>query len=404
MSAAEKIEPFQPVGFLAPYACHPERSHGRRKPEPEHDTRSPFQRDRDRIIHSTAFRRLEYKTQVFVNHVGDHFRTRLTHSLEVAQLARTMARTMRLNEDLAEALALAHDIGHTPFGHAGEDALTEAMKPYGGFDHNAQTIRILTHLEQRYAEFDGLNLSWETLEGIAKHNGPLKHVPRALAEYNAQHDLELNTYASAEAQLASLADDIAYHTHDIDDGLRAELFTVEELCTIPLMAEIFGEVRAKYGALPPTRMKHEALRRFMDRMVRDLMQHSTRLIQESGVQTVEQIRALSAPIIQFSPEVQEFNKTLKKFLMGRMYRHYTVNRMTSKARRLLVELFAFYMAEPQCLPPRWQDLIFGPAEHGYALKPILDEAQQAVVICDFIAGMTDRYAMQEHKRLFDLDE
>jgi dGTPase len=382
--------------YLAPYACLPQASKGRRVAEDEHSTRSPYQRDRDRIIHSTAFRRLEYKTQVFVNHVGDHFRTRLTHSLEVAQLARTMARHLRLNEDLAEALALAHDLGHTPFGHAGEDALVEVMKPYGGFDHNAQAIRILTKLEQRYADFDGLNLSWETLEGIAKHNGPVAHVPRALAEYNATHDLHLHTYASAEAQLAALADDIAYNTHDFDDGLRAKLFTIEELEELPLIGDVIADVRMKYAGRQLTleQIAHESLRRFMDRMVKDLFAESTKRLAASGVNTVDDIRAQSAPVISFSDEMLALNRELKAFLMKRMYRHYTVNRMTSKARRLLKELFGFYMAEPNCLPPRWQ------AQEEAAA----DDAARAVVICDFIAGMTDRFAMQEHRRVFALDE
>ncbi len=388
---------------LAPHASRPETSRGRLLAEPEHATRSPYQRDRDRIIHSTAFRRLEYKTQVFVNHVGDHYRTRLTHSVEVAQLARTIARAMRLNEDLAEALALAHDLGHTPFGHAGQDALTAAMTPYGGFDHNAQTIRILTKLEQRYAAFDGLNLTWETLEGIAKHNGPLKNVPRALREYNGAHDLELSSWPSAEAQVAALADDIAYHTHDLDDGLRAGLFTAEDLAELPLIGEVFAEVDAAYGKLDRKRRTHEALRRFMDRMVRDLLATTEANVARSGVKSVEDVRQLGRVLVDFSPEMHMTNKALKRFLMGRMYRHYTVNRMTSKASRLLRELFAFYLREPNCLPTEWQKLAYGP-QGPDAYKPVLavSEAELAVLVCDFIAGMTDRFAMQEHARLFDL--
>src|SRR6266571_5353722 len=282
----------------APYASNPEKSRGRLHPEPEHGMRSPFQRDRDRIIHSTAFRRLKHKTQVFVYHEGDHYRTRLTHSLEVAQIARTSARALGLDEDLAEAVGLAHDLGHTPFGHAGEEALNAEMQPFGGFSHNDQTLRILTRLEHGYAEFDGLNLCWETLEGTAKHNGPLvgpgieAPVPPGIAEYDRRHKLELDTFAGPEAQIAALADDIAYNNHDIDDGLRAGLFAVADLAPVPLVGPVFEEVARRYPGLDESRLIHESIRRLIDRMVRDLVAETRGRLVESGVKTVEEVRRL----------------------------------------------------------------------------------------------------------------
>jgi dGTPase len=368
-----------------------------------------FQRDRDRIIHSTAFRRLEYKTQVFVNHEGDHYRTRLTHSLEVSQMARSICRTLRLNEDLAETIALAHDLGHTPFGHAGEDALSEVMENYGGFDHNAHTLRIVTSLEHHYAEFDGLNLTWETLEGIAKHNGPLVKrspvslvnkiinraaspaLPRVISEYNAKHNLELETYASAEAQVASLSDDIAYNNHDIDDGLRAGLLTIEQLDEVEPVARIFHEVRSRYPGIEDTRLTHEAIRRLINRMVTDLLTQTRQNIAAEGVESAEDVRKLGKPLVAFSPEMQETNLKLKKFLMENMYRHYKVNRMSSKAKRVVRDLFNFFINEPQCLPTHWRGLASGPRG-----------AQTATVVADFIAGMTDRFALDEYRRIFDV--
>ncbi len=352
--------------------------------------RTPHQRDRDRIIHSAAFRRLEYKTQVFVNHEGDHYRTRLTHSLEVSQLTRSMCRLMKLNEDLGEALALAHDLGHTPFGHAGEDALDEVMQPYGGFDHNAQTIRILTRLEARYAAFDGLNLSWETLEGIAKHNGPVLQPPRALAAYNQLHDLELHSYASLEAQIAALADDIAYNNHDVEDGLRAEFFTLEELTDLPLLGDIVLQVLSEYSHLEKRRQTHEVVRRMISRMVSDVMQEVQNRLSEKNVKTADDIRNLPRAVAEFSASMQEANTQIKAFLMERMYRHYRVNRMTSKARRVVSALFTQFLNEPDCLPPRWRDAAEGPRAQ-----------RTAEVVCDFVAGMTDRFALEEHARLFD---
>lgn len=359
--------------------------------------RNVFQRDRDRIVHSAAFRRLEYKTQVFVNHEGDHYRTRLTHSLEVAQIARAMARCLGLCEDLAEALALVHDVGHPPFGHAGEHALNEAMKPYGGFDANAQTIKILTSLEVRYAGFDGLNLCWETLEGTAKHNGPMlgngkteADLPAILREYNQRHDLRLHEYASAEAQIASLSDDIAYNNHDMDDGLRAGLFMVEDLVDIPVVGSVFKEVATLYKGSSQQRLIHEALRRIIDRMVKDVIHTTQENIARFKVETAEDIRHLNRPLVGFSEELQACNTVLKNFLMDNMYRHYKVCRMTSKAKRVVKDLFALFMAEPECLPLEWR-------------PQVKDKQVMAETVTDYIAGMTDRFAIQEHQRLFDLD-
>jgi dGTPase len=394
---------------LASYACWPDKSRGRLYREPETNTRTVYQRDRDRIIHSTAFRRLEYKTQVFVNHEGDHYRTRLTHSLEVSQMARSICRALRLNEDLAEALALAHDLGHTPFGHAGEDALSEMMEPYGGFDHNGHTLRIVTSLEQHYADFDGLNLTWETLEGIAKHNGPLikkspasilnkligrepkGSLPRALKEYNEKHDLELDTYAGGEAQVASLADDIAYTNHDIDDGLRAGLITLQQLQEVGLAGKILREVRAQYPDLNEQKLTHEAIRRLINRMVTDLITQTMQNIDGERIEKPEDIRKLGKPLVAFSSGMMEANAELKEFLMKNMYRHYKVNRMASKARRVVKELFHFFLNEPECLPTQWRSQVNAPR------TPIT-----ALVVADFIAGMTDRFALDEYTRVFDV--
>ena len=385
------------VDTLAPWACRPGASRGRLHDEPESGYRSPFQRDRDRIIHSGAFRRLEYKTQVFVNHEGDFFRTRLTHSLEVSQIARSICRALRLNEDLGEALALAHDLGHPPFGHAGEDALAEMMEPYGGFDHNGQSLRVVTKLEQRYARFDGLNLCWETLEGVVKHNGPLtgpaqmRPLPRAIAEYVACHDLALDTYAGAEAQVAALADDIAYNNHDIDDGLRAGLFGIDDLDALPLVGAIFKEVRAAYPGIETTRVIHEAVRRLISHMVDDLLATTTRNIERLAPASVDDIRAAGAPVVAFSAQMQAHDRALKAFLFEHMYRHYKLNRMTSKAKRLVKELFRLFIAEPGCLPTDWR---------RRAGQPMTEAT--ARVVADYIAGMTDRFAADEYRRLFDV--
>lgn len=377
---------------LAPYACHPEQTRGRKLAEPESGNRTCFQRDRDRIIHSGAFRRLEYKTQVFVNHEGDYYRTRLTHSLEVAQLARTLARSLSLNEDIAEAAALAHDVGHPPFGHAGEDALREVMQEYQGFDHNAQTLRVLTTLEQRYADFDGLNLSWEILEAVAKHNGPVPKPHPTLAACDAEFALDLHTWPSIEAQVASLADDIAYHNHDMDDGLRARLFTLDELREIPMLEDSIRAVTQAYPTLARNRLVHEVVRRVMGLMVMDLLDNTSHNLKQSGVQTADDIRRLGRPLAAFSPEMQQVHQQLRAFLMEKMYRHYKVNRMTSKARRLVKQLFTIFMAEPECLPTMWRKRVVA----------VQTPTEKAGIIADYIAGMTDRFAMQEHRRLFDL--
>jgi len=384
-----------PASFAgaAPFACHPDASRGRLFAEPDHAERTAFQRDRDRVLHSTAFRRLQYKTQVFIYHEGDHYRTRLTHSLEVAQIARSTARALGLNEDLAEALALAHDLGHTPFGHAGEDALAPLMAPYGGFSHNDQTLRILTQLERRYAAFDGLNLTWETLEGVVKHNGPVRAPSATLAAYNARHDLELDSFASAEAQLAALADDIAYNNHDIDDGLRARLFTVDDLLAVPLVGPVFQAVRQAHPDLEPGRLTHEAVRRLINLMVSDLLEETRRRIAAHRPASAQAVRRLPQPLVAFSESMQANDRALKRFLFERMYRHYRVNRMTSKARRVVQELFALLHAEPQTLPTEWQRLAGAPASPATAR-----------VVADYIAGMTDRFALDEHRRLFDLHE
>ena len=385
------------VDSLVPWACRPGDSRGRLWPEPESSSRTCFQRDRDRIIHSAAFRRLEYKTQVFVNHEGDFFRTRLTHSLEVSQIARSICRNLKLNEDLAEALALAHDLGHPPFGHAGEEALQELMQPYGGFDHNAQSLRLVTRLEQRYADFDGLNLTWECLEGLVKHNGPVvrpgaEHALHpVIAEYVTGHDLELDTFAGAEAQVAALSDDIAYNNHDIDDGLRAGLFTVDDLIAVPLVGPIFTSVRATYPNLENSRLIHEAVRRIISRMLHDVIAESRRRLEMLQPESPADIRRSGTPVVAFSPEMQRNEQALKKFLFHRMYRHYKLNRMSTKARKVVRELFQLLILEPGCLPTEWQRLAGAPRS-----------LETARVVCDYIAGMTDRYALDEYRRLLDV--
>ncbi len=376
----------------APYASFPERSRGRHHQEPESRTRTAFQRDRDRIIHCAAFRRLQHKTQVFVYHEGDHYRTRLTHSLEVAQIARSISRVLGVNEDLAEALALAHDLGHPPFGHAGEAALDQAMAAYGGFDHNAQTMRILTALEQRYNDFDGLNLTWETLEGVAKHNGPrpADATPGAIETYSGRHDLELDTHAGLEAQIAALADDIAYNNHDVDDGLRAGLFAVDDLRDVPLVGTILKDVTTDNPGGEESRRIHEMVRRMIGAMVEDVIDSSGRRLAEAGLGDVEAVRNHGAPLIAFSATMQDHGEALKAFLHERMYRHHKVNRMASKARRTVRELFELFIEEPQCLPEEWRTRCDGPRT-----------LSTARVVADYVAGMTDRFAIQEHRDLFD---
>ncbi|MGH1477707.1 MAG: deoxyguanosinetriphosphate triphosphohydrolase [Geminicoccales bacterium] len=371
-------------------ACRPKASRGRRVAEDEGALRSAFQRDRDRILHSAAFRRLQYKTQVFVNHEGDHFRTRLTHSLEVAQIGRTAARYLGLNEDLAETVALAHDLGHSPFGHAGERALNDALKDYGGFDHNAQALRVVTVLESRYASFDGLNLTWDTLEGVVKHNGPLvDRVEPYIAQYSSEHDLELATQPSAEAQIAALADDIAYTNHDLDDGLRAGLFTPFDLRDLPLIGEIFHDVDQRYPGIDLSRLIHESVRRLIHLMVSDLISETERRLATAKPQSVDDIRGLDHPVVAFSEAVAEPLQVIRRFLRANMYNHYKVMRMTRKARFVVTELFEELFDNPDCLSPEWQSLATTGGEFG-----------RAEVIRDYIAGMTDRYALDEHDRLF----
>jgi len=383
--------------YLAPWACQSSESRGRLFAEPESETRTCFQRDRDRIIHSAAFRRLEYKTQVFVNHEGDFFRTRLTHSLEVSQIARSICRSLRLNEDLAEALALAHDLGHPPFGHAGEDALREIMQPWQGFDHNAQSLRVVTALERKYADFDGLNLTWESLDGIVKHNGPLTGpghdapLPWAIADYVENHDLELDTHAGAEAQVAALADDIAYNNHDIDDGLRAGLFTIDDLAHIPLVGPVFADVKQAYPGIETSRLIHEAVRRLIGLMVHDLVKETNERLKQLAPKSAEDVRLAGFPVVQFSEDMRAHDKTLKAFLYENMYRHYKLNRMTSKARRLIRDLVELFINEPECLPTEWRSLACAPSTQPTAR-----------VVADYVAGMTDRFAQDEYRRLFEL--
>ncbi len=386
---------------MEPYACDPQYSRGRLVAEPESASRSIFQRDRDRVIHSVAFRRLKHKTQVFVYHEGDHYRTRLTHSIEVAQIARSIARTLGLNEDLAEAVALAHDLGHPPFGHAGEEALDHCLLAYGGFDHNEQTFRVLTQLEHRYAAFDGLNLSWEALEGVVKHNGPLigpyahikargKPVPPTIADYNATRDLDLAGFANAEAQVAALSDDIAYNNHDIDDGLRAGLFTVADLTDVPLAGPVFAAVAREYPDLQPSRLIGEAVRRMINRMVTDVVTETKRRLVESNIRHIDDIRRLDRPIVAFSEEMRANDVALKQFLFGKMYRHHRVVQMTQKAKRVVMDLYELLTTQPTCLPSEWQEGIDSPGT-----------ARTARVVADYIAGMTDKYALEMHRRLFD---
>ena len=375
----------------ARFAADPDLARGRRVPEEESSFRSCFQRDRDRIIHASAFRRLKHKTQVFVEHEGDYYRTRLTHSIEVAQVARTIAGALKLNAELTEAVALAHDLGHPPFGHTGEDALHALMQPYGGFDHNAQAIKIVTALERHYAEFDGLNLTWETLEGIAKHNGPVTgDLPHALAGYNALHDLELDTHASAEAQVAALSDDIAYNNHDLHDGLRAGLFTEEEIAQLPLIDTAFAQVDALYPDLDPYRRRHEALRRVFGVMVADVIDTSRALLAGSRAKSSHDIRHLGRPVICFSDGMWQDLGQIRRFLFTRMYRAPAVMKIRAEVSGVVEDLFPLFLAQPSLMPEDWANSI---ARAG------ADRTMLARIVADYIAGMTDRFALQEHERL-----
>tara|TARA_B110000971_G_scaffold218778_1_gene258309 strand:+ start:511 stop:1653 length:1143 start_codon:yes stop_codon:yes gene_type:complete len=372
------------------FASRPEITRGRLFAEDESNFRSCFQRDRDRIIHSSAFRRLKHKTQVFVEHEGDYFRTRLTHSIEVAQVARTISGALGLNEELVEAVSLAHDLGHTPFGHTGEDALDAQMIEYGGFDHNAQAVRIVTSLEQHYADFDGLNLTWECLEGIAKHNGPVsKPYPLALLEYNLQHDLELHTYASGEAQVAALADDIAYNNHDLHDGLRAGLFTDAQAAELPIVGPAFTAVDQKYKNLDAHRRRHEALRRVFGVMVEDVMATSYVILAQSGAKSAQDIRNLDHSVVQFSPSLWSELKEIRTFLFENMYRAPRVMQQREHAAQVVRDLFEIFMTSPGAMPGNW----------GGAVASNAPDLHKARVVADYIAGMTDRFAQQEHDRL-----
>ena len=380
---------------LASYATNSDNSIGRQHPEHKSFERSPFQRDRDRVIHSGAFRRLKHKTQVFVYHTGDYFRTRLTHSIEVSQIARTISRTLSIDEDLSETIALAHDLGHTPFGHAGEDALNEVTEKWGGFDHNAQTLKILTDLEHRYADFNGLNLTWETLEGIIKHNGPLKDIydeqnnrSKIILAFNDLYNLKLNTFPSLEAQVASLADDIAYNNHDIDDGLRAKLFTIKDLMDIPLVGSIVHEVINLYGKnIEKSRLYNEIVRRTINQMVVDLINETKLRINELKIENVEDIRNSDSMISSFSEELSKDNLVLKEFLFNNMYKHPFVNEMTNSAKIIIKDLFNVFLNDHNLLPEEWNEKISS------------DNNKNVLVISDYLSGMTDRYALKKHKLL-----
>ncbi len=387
----------------APYACDPNHSRGRLYAEPESKSRSGFRRDCDRIIHATAFRRLKHKTQVFVFDEGDYYRTRLTHTLEVAQVARALARRLRLDEDLAEALALAHDLGHPPFGHAGERALDECLAAFGGFDHNAQTLRIVTALERRYPRFDGLNLTWETLEGLVKHNGPLTDrngsplgryrrngVPETILNYTRLQDLQLSSFAGVEAQIAAFADDIAYDAHDIDDGLRAGLFQLDEIAAVPLPGKIIAAVRAAYPGLDTNRLVHELVREIIGLLIDDVVAETGRRLAALDPHSADDVRLATSPVAGLSAAIAEADGAIKAFLKTRMYRHARVVRVMDEAAGVIRDLFARYHAMPADLPPEWQEGLSG-----------LDEVARVRRIADFIAGMTDRYALAEHGRLFD---
>jgi dGTPase len=387
----------------APYGADPEASRGRLHAEAPSPTRTPFQRDRDRIVHSTAFRRLAHKTQVFVHHEGDHFRTRLTHTIEVAQIARALAKALRLDEDLSEAVALAHDLGHTPFGHTGEDALDACMAPFGGFDHNSHGLRLVTELERRYAAFDGLNLTFETLEGLVKHNGPLvdasgqplarwraRGLPETIAAYDKRQSLALSTFASLEAQAAAIADDVAYNAHDMDDGLRAGLFDLKAIRDIAFIDQLLREVDALYPGLERPRVIHELGRRVITRFIEDVMAESRRRIGEAGVREIEDVRSAGRPLVGFSPSMEAADADIKRFLFANMYRHPDVRRVREKADLVVRRLFEAFSHDPIAMPEEWAVGVAGAGERG-----------RARLAADYIAGMTDRFAIAEHRRLFD---
>ncbi len=382
------VKPDRP---LADYATDATASRGRLHAETESPTRTEFQRDRDRVVHSAAFRRLSHKTQVFVYHEGDHYRTRLTHSIEVSQIARALARSLRLDEDLAEAIALAHDLGHPPFGHAGERALDRVMEPFGGFDHNAQSLAVVTRLENRYAAYDGLNLTWEALEGLVKHNGPFEAKDAAdvaILDYSARHDLELHTHAGPEAQCAAIADDIAYNSHDIDDGLRAGLFGIDDVAAaVPMIGRMVDEVRLRYPGIEPPRLQHETVRRVITRLIEDVLAETSDRLTASAPRSAADIRAANRPLGAFSAGMTREVAALREFLFLRMYRHSRVMRIMGSAEEVVERLFERFMDAPAMLPAEWRDEAAGGA--------------RARAVADYIAGMTDRFALAEHRRLFD---
>jgi dGTPase len=392
-----------PIHFRAAYASDPEQSRGRLNVEPPSKSRSAFRRDCDRIIHATAFRRLKHKTQVFVFTEGDHYRTRLTHTLEVTQIARALARVLRLDEDLAEALALAHDLGHPPFGHAGERALDDCLGAFGGFDHNAQTLRVVTALERRYPRFDGLNLTWETLEGLVKHNGPLidrqgrplgrykaHGLPQTICDYDKLQDLMLCSQPSLEAQAAAVADDIAYDAHDIDDGLRAGLFSLGDIADVALPGRIIAEVHDDFPDLEEARVVHEFIRRLIGLLIEDVAAETAARVAALGPRSADEVRAASSALVGFSPAIAEAERLIKGFLEMRMYRHARIKRIMNEAADVLRALFGHYTEQPNDLPAEWS-----------AGLSSSDDVARARRIADFIAGMTDRYALAEHQRLFD---
>ena len=385
---------------MAAYACRPDQSKGRLYEEDESSTRTPFQRDRDRIIHASAFRRLKYKTQVFVYHEGDHYRTRLSHTLEVAQIARSIARALMVNEDLAEAVALAHDLGHTPFAHIGEEFLQQCMKPFDGFEHNDQSLRILTKLERKYPGWPGLNMTWETLEGVVKHNGPViipegKKLPTTLKDVQLQTDLRLDTYASVEAQVAAISDDIAYNNHDVEDGLRAGMFKLEDLEKLALMKPIIAKVKKDWPDIDEHYIVQETIREMIGVMVTDVLAETKKRLDELKPKDVEDVRNAGRQTVAFSAEMYTMVEELRAFLHKRMYRHFTVNRIWIKVERIIPDLFNTFMKHYQLLPDHWQIRV---EEAG----GLIDNVAQARIVCDYIAGMTDRYAIREHEKLFDL--
>lgn len=377
---------------IAPYATLESKSRGRLYKEKDFDYRSIFGRDRDRMINSRAFRRLQYKTQVFVNHTGDHYRTRLTHSLEVAQIARWIASGLKVSKDLAEIVSLAHDLGHSPFGHAGEDALNEKMAKYGGFSHNAHNLKIVTKLEKRYIDFDGLNLSWEMLEGVVKHNGPIFKIKQGedyIAQYNEIHDLDLTRYPSIESQISAISDDIAYNNHDIEDGIRADLFTVPDLFDLPLIGEKFKRIYDANKNCGKFLIVSEAKREIINEMVVNVVENTLKNIKENNIKSDEDVRNAGKSLVHFSEDFEVAHQAIKKFLQKNMYKHYKVNRMSASAKKMVGGLFDFFAENPNCLPTKWR----------YKYETLNNASEQALLVCEYVAGMTDRFAIQEYKKL-----